>query len=724
MLSTYHFSINQRIIAKPIVLTLSYMFDAKILRMLKKVDVMQFTGFYSLPLATYVTLVAVLLSALPATTYAATSKKHSALANKKHAIHVRAPQTLTVSGERLQQLEQLASQQQLAKAQALLQSFQQTPLAAYAQYIYLKSAFPEGQLPTAEMMNYLQHYGDTSWANILAQRWFDQLAQQQDWTTLVLNEDTFSRGDARCAVLSAQYQTGFYQQPSWLAEVSQRWLADAQPSQVCSNLYSTLESTRWLSADIWRKKLDQWYAQGELDEANKRQDHLPDALLAYHLNMNQQLTGNIAEHVSALIAQPLDIEQQAMLKILMQRLIIQNAPQAEALWLQVKPHLALSTTELNQLEKQLYRQLAKVEPEKKLYWLAQINPQAHDEHTLLPLLQEALKASNWSELVKLTDYLPTALDKDTWHYWRAKALTQLGENTLAQPIWESLAKERSYYGFMAADYLGTPYQLNTQYVSKAQLEHAHNTALAQRLQALYEAGLKSEAWKEWNYARNQQYVLADDVPGYAQLAQSWGWYAFSVLSLGKPEHWNYTQLRFFTPYQDLLVPNAEHNDISPAWAYGIMRRESAYASDVKSSSGAMGLMQLMPKTAQALAPIKHLQDVYQPELNVQLGTKLLGQLKRQFNDNLVLATAAYNAGAFRVKQWLKNQPMVPTDQWIELIPFKETREYVKAVIEYTLVFERSGLSTTHNRLADYLQPMNVQLASAGKQCDPNKEWCL
>jgi soluble lytic murein transglycosylase len=77
-----------------------------------------------------------------------------------------------------------------------------------------------------------------------------------------------------------------------------------------------------------------------------------------------------------------------------------------------------------------------------------------------------------------------------------------------------------------------------------------------------------------------------------------------------------------------------------------------------------------------------------------------------------------------VRQWLKQQPALPTDQWIELIPFKETRDYVKAVLEYMLVFERKGLALQHTRLADYLVPLNTQLAQAGKNCNPADEWCL
>jgi soluble lytic murein transglycosylase len=121
----------------------------------------------------------------------------------------------------------------------------------------------------------------------------------------------------------------------------------------------------------------------------------------------------------------------------------------------------------------------------------------------------------------------------------------------------------------------------------------------------------------------------------------------------------------------------------------------------------------MPKTSKMVAnalgtSIKHKQEIYQPERNVQLGTKHLSQLINGFDQHYVLATAAYNAGGGRVKQWLKRYPNLATDQWIELIAFKETRDYVKAVMEYWVVFERLG-NLPPTQLAQYIVPLPKQV---------------
>lgn len=644
----------------------------------------------------------------------------------KHRLHVSPPAPLlSAQGERLMQIEKIATTNP-KEAEKLAAEFHQTPLEAFAQFQWLKMVVSDSSY-SASIAAFIQQFPDTSWANQLAQRWAEQLESRQDWLQLISYQELLTQGNARCSVLSAQFATGFLDNNTWLAETSTRWLSETKPSSTCAGLFQKLESSQMLSDSMWQAKLKQLYESGRVDEATRKQALLPDALKANNQTMISLLSGELSANTRRILEQAVfaQREQDAEAFVwIIQQYLKQNAEQALALWNEGKSTFKLGAAEQFKVDKLLFLQLAKLQPEEKLSWLAKIDASVHDESSLLPLLQQALKDSDWPQLVQLTQHLPADMPQEAWTYWRAKALVQTNQAALAQPLWEKLADQRSYYGFMAADQLGKSYKLNTQQVTADQLAQAHKSALGQRLQALYEVGLKDVAWREWVYARNNQKVSADAVPGYAQLAQSIGWHSFAVLSLGKPEHWNYTTLRFATPYQDIVRSKADEHDVSLAWVYGIMRRESAYAHDVKSSAGAMGLMQLMPKTAQALAPIQQLKDVYQPELNVHLGTKLLGQLKKEFNGNLVLATASYNAGGFRVRQWLKQQPILPTDQWIELIPFKETRDYVKAVLEYMLVFERKGLASQHTRLADYLLPLNTQLAQSAKSCNPADEWCL
>ena len=113
--------------------------------------------------------------------------------------------------------------------------------------------------------------------------------------------------------------------------------------------------------------------------------------------------------------------------------------------------------------------------------------------------------------------------------------------------------------------------------------------------------------------------------------------------------------------------------------------------DAKSSSGALGVMQLMPSTAKLVAnrlgiKYKSSGNLTETDLNIRLGTHYLGQMLRRFQNNRILASAAYNAGPGRVDKWL--DPSVPLDVWIEAIPFKETRSYVQNVLMFSSIYSR------------------------------------
>ena len=113
--------------------------------------------------------------------------------------------------------------------------------------------------------------------------------------------------------------------------------------------------------------------------------------------------------------------------------------------------------------------------------------------------------------------------------------------------------------------------------------------------------------------------------------------------------------------------------------------------DARSSAGALGLMQLMPRTARITADkfnisYHSVNQLVQPRLNIELGTSYLGQMMRAFHNNRILAAAAYNAGPSRVRRWL--DPSLEFDVWIEVIPFGETRSYVQNVLMFSMIFAR------------------------------------
>ncbi len=140
--------------------------------------------------------------------------------------------------------------------------------------------------------------------------------------------------------------------------------------------------------------------------------------------------------------------------------------------------------------------------------------------------------------------------------------------------------------------------------------------------------------------------------------------------------------------------------LPPGLALAIMRQESSFDPSIVSPAGADGLMQLMPATARTLStsPLAPA-SLFDPQTNMVLGTRYLANLLDEFGGTVAFAVAAYNAGPNRVRLW-QQQNGLPTDQtamidWIELIPFGETRNYVQRVMESQTVYQVRASLKTH-----------------------------
>ncbi len=351
------------------------------------------------------------------------------------------------------------------------------------------------------------------------------------------------------------------------------------------------------------------------------------------------------------------------------------------------------------------------------------NSSAKSEDSLRWQAQVALKNSDWASLLETIELMPEEMqEQKQWRYWKARGLEASGDKnavTAAKDIYRSLARQRHYYAFLAADKLGIAYQFNPNPVKQRDTKYLINKyPELTRIQELIAVDWKISAKREWYHLLNR--ADNDELQAIAVLASQWQQHAQAIRSLAKAKQWNAIDLRFPVAHKGPVMQSADKNNIDPAWIYGVIRRESAFAEDIRSPVGAIGLMQLMPKTAKYIGRkigvnnTSH-KDLIKAENNIELGSAYLSYLSDKFNGNKVMATAAYNAGPNRVDQWTPSSGSLPADQWIDAIPFTETRNYVKAVLEYTTIF-KSLLNKKYDRLKDIMPPISNQ---AVKKTDPN-----
>jgi len=146
-------------------------------------------------------------------------------------------------------------------------------------------------------------------------------------------------------------------------------------------------------------------------------------------------------------------------------------------------------------------------------------------------------------------------------------------------------------------------------------------------------------------------------------------------------------------YERIVMPMANHMQLSPYLVLSIMRSESLYNKEARSPVGATGLMQLMPYTALKIATLLHdedfdIREVTEPEINIGYGLYYLDRLLSYYGDNPFLAAAAYNAGPLAVNQWLATCGDCSADEFVDSIPYFETRRYVREVIRSFDVYSR------------------------------------
>ncbi len=257
----------------------------------------------------------------------------------------------------------------------------------------------------------------------------------------------------------------------------------------------------------------------------------------------------------------------------------------------------------------------------------------------------------------------------------------------------ALANERSFYGFMASYYLKKPPSLNERKIvaTRQDLKKIETIAGIQRARELDAIGYTTASKLEWNQAIKALSPRQRSVA--AKLAQNLGWHNQAMLTAAQSDGIDDLSLRFPRPYQNTIIMEANANGVNSDWMMSLIRQESAFNPTAKSPVGALGMMQIMPQTAKELSKkmgyrLKTSNDLLMPGSNVKLGAFYMAEILKRFDDNIVLATAAYNAGPGRVKGWLPVDQAIPGDIWVESIPIKETREYVKNIMTYQVIYQQ------------------------------------
>jgi soluble lytic murein transglycosylase len=301
---------------------------------------------------------------------------------------------------------------------------------------------------------------------------------------------------------------------------------------------------------------------------------------------------------------------------------------------------------------------------------------------------------------------PDPAERQRGRYWLARALTRLGRPE-GQARLAELVREGplSYYGWRAASRLdgGAPGAPDVAAPGPPGAGGSPDlpAALVRRIQILLEAGLDARAAREIRPlaeragSRDTRLALAQLLLEAGQFHRAQRLvldaHADELARVPTPGGEALWWLAWPTAYDQAVERAARANGIEPALVYAIMREESGYQADALSVVGARGLTQIMPDTGRRLASDLGAAsfdpaELFVPDRNIELGAFYLSQLLQRFDGRASAAIASYNAGPEAVARWLSAGGSSEDDEWVEAIPYDQTRSYVKRVLRSLHVY--------------------------------------
>lgn len=390
-----------------------------------------------------------------------------------------------------------------------------------------------------------------------------------------------------------------------------------------------------------------------------------------------------------------------------ERLAFRNPEAARELWVDLQGRSEFLAAKLPQTDRHIALWAARGRLPSAYDWLAALPPAVRNEEVMGWRARLSLARQSWETLAEdIALMSEQERESDTWRYWQAIAAANTSGQESAAGLLAEIARERSYYGFLAADALGLDYALESADTAADEAAIARLDLLPDLVRAreLFYAGLDSRARAEWDAAIEQLDTV--DKAQAAILAHRWNWASRAIATAAQAGILDDLAIRYPLPYREVFRGLADDASISMTWAYGVARSESLFMPDVRSSAGAIGVMQLMPGTGRMVArnlrvPFNGATTLTDVEENIRLGTAYLSQLVQRYGGNQVPATAAYNAGPARVDRWLPEAGDVDARIWIETIPFSETRDYVRRVLAAETIFQWRMTGITR-RLSDTL----------------------
>ena len=592
---------------------------------------------------------------------------------------------LTQLQEWFERAEQIAHRPNSSEYRMLRGKLQDYPLWPYVKYkTLLKYPYISNEKSIAA---FLTEYAKTPMDKPLRKKWLNHLARQQ-------RPDLFLKyyqdiGDTKLYCRYLRYQVEREGIQAFMGQVQALWVVGKSQPKECDPLFTQWRKAGGRSLELVHKRIELAADGGS------------SSLISYLKRLLPPEQQYLAESWFAVRRSPSQLTRQSkfpgkypliearILTYGFRRLIWRDPDLALKTWAKYKTRYAFNTQQKHSISERFAIALASKNHEQANTWLQRAAAHSQNPELARWHLTQVLRERDWHHVLTVLNAMPKEqrLEDLAFAYWQARALELLGNQVVSEGKLQSIAQNRHYYGFMASGKMQQAISLQDRpfAVDQSALQNLLQQPAMQRIREFVQLGRKTSARREWN-------LLFPTLPQpeqqlAAMLASQWQWHDQAIHAFSRSGYLDDVTRRFPLAYKQELLSSAKRNQINPAWAFAIARRESSFKHDARSGAGAYGLMQLLPSTVQFLKKQKiSARKLYDSSYNAEMGTQYLNYLMERMDSNTVLATASYNAGWHRVKSWIPTQQPLDADIWIETIPYKETRNYVKAVLAYKQIY--------------------------------------
>lgn len=570
------------------------------------------------------------------------------------------------------------------------------PLKPYVEKVYWQR-HPDIK-HQAEIEDYLTIYQHTPLEWPVRKAWLSYLEKHNKKAAYIRNYRETSNTELTCTYLNYQLDLGAPEKAIF-NQVTDLWTVGKSQPKACDGLFSLWRKKGYMSKEaVWQRVT--MAAEGGTQSLLPYLKTLLPSNEGYLADLYLKVRRDPSAAAGLYRYKNKSVKEGQIALYGVKRLIWRDKELALKAWEKLEQIFTYSDAAKADVYYTFALSLASSGHKQASFWLNKVPKDRQDSKLIQWQLGNMLKTQDWEGIAAFfTGKDNLSLGQQ---YWLAYSYAKRGEQQKADAIWKTVAANRDYYGFLAAARLGLPVDLNNQplVVDQALVNKVKNAPGYKRAKAFYELERFTSARREWNYLTNtssDEEKLAASI-----LSTELGWHDSTIFTLAKIKAWDNVEQRFPFAFQDVFERYSKRSKIDVAWSIAIARRESSFAPDARSSANARGLMQLLPSTADYVNKGSvSSRRLYQPQTNIRLGTRYLQYLKKKNHGNEILATASYNAGYHRIKRWLPDEA-IPAELWIELIPYRETRDYVKNVFAYRQVYH-TRLHREGNILAPLLE---------------------